>query len=87
MGVWEMWKRRCSKGVYMRVCVCGGEGGVCVCVCVCVRSFCPVWDSQLACFVPHTLHVQVLKVLLRSYQELETPDYISVCQVHALPVS
>ena len=31
--------------------------------------------------------LQVLKVLLRSYQELETPDYISVCQVRALLVS
>ena len=63
-----MWKRRCSKGVY-----------------VCVHSV--VWDSQLVCFVPHTLqYVQVLKVLLRSYQDLETPDYISVCQVHACQI-
>ena len=54
---------------------------------MCVCSFCPVWDSQLVCFVPHTLqYVQVLKVLLRSYQELETPDYISVCQVHACQI-
>ena len=54
---------------------------------MCVCSFCPVWDSQLVCFVPHTLqYVQVLKVLLRSYQELETPDYISVCQVYACQI-
>ena len=76
----------------MRVCVCGAHS-------VLFGRRCSGWVCLiLSClglttsFVVHVLHVtcgvlQVLKVLLRSYQELETPDYISVCQVRALVVS